>query len=180
MRALVLSGGAALGAYEAGVAYALLELESFDLVCGTSIGALNGTLVAQGARDQLREVWATVAKAGVTTLRPELDVLYRIAERAGEITHLPLARKLRPLISIVGELRHVGRARHLSSVLSLFPWAPVTKMVQAHADLTKLERGLIMGVTNLTRGGPAASSHFPATTARGPRHSWRARPAPCN
>ena len=46
--ALVLSGGGAKGAYEAGCVRALQEIGyEFDLVCGTSIGALNGLLVAQ-------------------------------------------------------------------------------------------------------------------------------------
>jgi len=161
LRALVLSGGAALGAYEAGVAYALMQAEHFDLVCGTSIGALNGTLVAQCLREELREVWAGVAKVGVTTLRPELAVLYRIAERASQVTHLPLARKIRPLLRMMSELRHVGRARHLSQVLSLFPWDPVREMVRTHADVAKLESGLIVGVTNLTRGMASAFYAFP-------------------
>lgn len=44
-RALVLGGGGAKGAYEIGVWKALNELgEQFDLVCGTSIGALIGAM----------------------------------------------------------------------------------------------------------------------------------------
>jgi NTE family protein len=161
MRALVLSGGAALGAYEAGVSYALLESETFDLVCGTSVGALNGTLVAQGEREQLRDLWSKVAMAGITTLRPEIDVLYRIAARAGQITHLPIAQKVRPLLTMIAELRHVGRARGLPRVLSLFPWDPLREMVRSHADVKRLRSGLILGVTNLSRGSPAAFFAFP-------------------
>lgn len=55
--ALVLAGGGALGAYEAGVlSYALDSLErelgpraAFDLFCGTSVGALNATFLAAAA-----------------------------------------------------------------------------------------------------------------------------------
>jgi hypothetical protein len=88
-------------------------------------------------------------------------VLYRIAERASQVTHLPLTRKLSPLLRMISELRHVGRARHLSRVLSLFPWDPVREMVRTHADVTKLESGLIVGVTNLTRGMASAFYAFP-------------------
>src|SRR5580692_959664 len=54
-RSLVLSGGGALGAYEAGVVAALVRaanvgegqpLPQYGVVTGTSIGALNGYLVA--------------------------------------------------------------------------------------------------------------------------------------
>lgn len=56
--ALVLSGGGAKGAYEAGCIRALQELGyEFDLVCGTSIGALNGLLVAQKDFDRMYRMW---------------------------------------------------------------------------------------------------------------------------
>jgi len=56
--ALVLSGGGAKGAYEAGCVRALQEIGyEFDLVCGTSIGALNGLLVAQKDFDPMYRMW---------------------------------------------------------------------------------------------------------------------------
>lgn len=56
--ALVLSGGGAKGAYEAGCIRALQEMGyEFDLVCGTSIGALNGLLVAQKDFDSMYRMW---------------------------------------------------------------------------------------------------------------------------
>ncbi|HEU5478748.1 MAG TPA: patatin-like phospholipase family protein, partial [Candidatus Tumulicola sp.] len=48
MKALVLSGGGAHGAYEAGVAQSLLQRERFDVICGVSIGAINAALIAAG------------------------------------------------------------------------------------------------------------------------------------
>jgi len=45
---LVLEGGGARGAYQAGVLKALFEAGyKFDGVAGTSVGALNGVMVAQ-------------------------------------------------------------------------------------------------------------------------------------
>ena len=47
-RALVLGGGGSKGAYEIGVWKALDEMhQQFDLVCGTSIGAMIGVLYVQ-------------------------------------------------------------------------------------------------------------------------------------
>jgi NTE family protein len=63
---LVLQGGGALGAYQAGVYQALMErgIEP-DWVIGTSIGAINGALIAGNAPNQriprLHEFWDGVA-----------------------------------------------------------------------------------------------------------------------
>ena len=48
MRAIVLSGGGAKGSYEIGVWKALRRLNiKYDIVTGTSVGALNGALMTQ-------------------------------------------------------------------------------------------------------------------------------------
>ncbi len=66
--ALVLQGGGALGAYQAGVYQALHE-KGFapDWVAGTSIGAVNAALIAGNVFEhrlpRLREFWQTVARA---------------------------------------------------------------------------------------------------------------------
>src|SRR5437762_8688851 len=64
---LVLQGGGALGAYQVGVYQALHEagLEP-DWVIGTSIGAINGALIAANAPqarvERLREFWARIVQ----------------------------------------------------------------------------------------------------------------------
>jgi len=56
--ALVLGGGGSKGAYEVGVWKALRECGiSFDLVCGTSIGALIGTMVVQDQYEECYRLW---------------------------------------------------------------------------------------------------------------------------
>ena len=63
--ALVLQGGGALGAYQAGVYHALHEA-SIDVrwLCGTSIGAINGAIIAgnppEKRVERLRDFWETV------------------------------------------------------------------------------------------------------------------------
>lgn len=57
-RGLILGGGGAKGAYEIGVWKAINELDiHIDAVCGTSIGALNGCLFAQGDYEVALDVW---------------------------------------------------------------------------------------------------------------------------
>ena len=162
MRALVLSGGAAAGAYEAGVAYALTAAEQFDLVCGTSIGAINAGLIAQGLYEDLRGVWASIAAARLTRLRPELEVLRRIAERVIAVRRSRALSKVGASFGVLGELRHIREAHDLARVMSLLPWDPVVALMEPRADLMALRSALILCATNLTRGRAAAFYAFPS------------------
>ena len=59
--ALVLSGGGSKGAYEAGVWQALTELgKNIDMVYGTSVGAINGAMVAQGDLEKTVQLWREI------------------------------------------------------------------------------------------------------------------------
>lgn len=58
MIGLALQGGGARGAYQAGACIALKKAGiKFDGVCGTSIGAINGAMVACGKEKELLELW---------------------------------------------------------------------------------------------------------------------------
>ena len=71
--ALVLSGGGAKGAYEAGVASALLERGApIRLVAGSSAGALNAAMIADGRVDRLELVWRSITREQVYALRPSV------------------------------------------------------------------------------------------------------------
>lgn len=68
--ALVLQGGGALGAYQAGVYQALAEAGIHpDWIAGMSIGAINGAIIAgnpENSRiDKLREFWTQVTATGL-------------------------------------------------------------------------------------------------------------------
>ena len=57
-RAIVLSGGGAKGAYEIGVWKALRRLSiNYDIVCGISVGALNGVLMVQKDYFKALKLW---------------------------------------------------------------------------------------------------------------------------
>ena len=76
--ALVLQGGGALGAYQAGVYQALHESElTPDWVVGTSIGAINGALIAGNPRAdrlrQLRQFWESVSRADLFDMNKVTD-----------------------------------------------------------------------------------------------------------
>jgi NTE family protein len=68
--ALVLSGGGAKGAYEAGVATALIEGGlAVRLVAGSSAGALNAAMIADGRVERLEGLWRGLTRDRVYTLR---------------------------------------------------------------------------------------------------------------
>ena len=58
---LVLEGGGARGAYHIGVLRALFEAGyKFDAITGTSIGAVNGVMIAQSKYDDCVEMWKSL------------------------------------------------------------------------------------------------------------------------
>ncbi len=84
--ALILQGGGALGAYQAGVYEALHEggIEP-DWVTGVSIGAINSAIIAGNPRDRrlerLREFWTRITSRKVWAFTPDGDV-FRQARNA--------------------------------------------------------------------------------------------------
>ncbi|KAB2848140.1 MAG: patatin-like phospholipase family protein, partial [Sphingopyxis terrae] len=86
---LVLQGGGALGAFQAGVYEALIDLGiELDWVAGISIGAINAAIIAGNPRDEavgkMRAFWE-----GVSSALPSLPVVDNDAVR--EWVHLGAA-----------------------------------------------------------------------------------------
>ena len=62
MIGLALQGGGARGAYQIGAYYALKKAHiKFNAVCGTSIGAFNGALIASRKEKELLDFWKSVS-----------------------------------------------------------------------------------------------------------------------
>lgn len=98
--AFVLGGGGLLGAVEVGMLRALLERGIRpDVILGTSVGALNGLMVASDPTPtvvaRLLELWRTVAQSNAVYADGRLRQVTR-AMRTG--THLHSAKPLRELI----------------------------------------------------------------------------------
>jgi NTE family protein len=97
--AFVLGGGGALGAAEVGMLQALLERRIRpDLIVGTSVGAINGALVAAdpvpGAVGRLRAVWEELASRRIFAG----SVLGRMSTLVRTGTHLHAPEPLRDLL----------------------------------------------------------------------------------
>ena len=77
--ALVLQGGGALGAYQAGVYQALHEADiEPDWICGVSIGAVNSAIIAGNPRDRrlerLHRFWDGITSRKIWHYTPDGDV----------------------------------------------------------------------------------------------------------
>lgn len=67
-RGICLSGGGSLGSYELGVLKRLKEKNiTFDVVTGTSIGAINGAFVCMNEIDTLEKLWVEITAQKVMT-----------------------------------------------------------------------------------------------------------------
>jgi predicted acylesterase/phospholipase RssA len=145
--ALVLSGGGALGAYEAGLIGALAAagrvrdgspLPPYEIVCGTSIGALNGWFVATGQYTKLHDLWYGISGENLMRLKPEYEALRDsqsgLADRAASVVQL------------------AGLARNQTGVMQS---KPVYDWIVRNIDpTTPLVMVMVWAVTNLTLQRP--------------------------
>jgi NTE family protein len=97
--AFVLGGGGLLGAAEAGMAHALMEAGVRpDLVCGTSVGAINGAALAAdptpGGARRLLAIWDAMAEEGVL----DVSMVRRVAEVVRHRTSLHGSGELRRML----------------------------------------------------------------------------------
>ena len=146
-RALVLSGGGARGAYEAGIVGALAAgagvpdgspIPGYTMVAGTSIGALNGWFVATGQYTRLRELWYGISGKNPVRLKPQFAALQ---DPQSGVLNLAASA-----------LSFSGLAR---DVKGIFQSEPVYDMIVQHIDpATPLLFPLLWAVTNLAEQRP--------------------------
>ncbi len=158
-RALVLSGGGARGAYEAGVVAALCEREEFEIVSGTSIGAINAALTAQGATDRLRALWRSVPERAMIRGISPIHELWAIVRHRDARPLQKLAQIAADLIRGFRALPH-ARPQVLRRITHLLDPAPIVTMLTSVLNYGELRRTLIVGATNLTLARPEAFYSF--------------------
>jgi len=123
--ALVLSGGGARGAYEAGVIEGLVRRAGVAAVIGTSIGAINGWYVATAQYSKLRAAWHTIAGTD----------LFR-AKRSYEKLDVPSAGVVTRLMEGLALLANMNR-----SLAGIFDAEPIKAWLRANIDA---ERPVLM------------------------------------
>jgi NTE family protein len=156
--ALVLAGGAALGAMQAGMVHALYERGiAPDLLIGTSAGALNAAFLASrpatvATAQELATVWRGLRRSDILPLRPAT----LMSGLAGRRDHLIPDHALRRLA-----------ARHLQ----------VERLEQAAIPLYLVAFDLLTGTEVRLSDGPLADAVLAAAAIPGvlPPVHWRGR-----
>jgi NTE family protein len=159
---LVLSGGGAKGAYEAGVAAWLAERGlPIRLVAGSSAGALNAAMIAAGQTDRLEALWRGLTRDRVYSLRARVLfggllpgwLTLLILDRAGSLFDPA------PLRELIGESLDLERIR-----------ASPVRLLVVTTDLARREHRLFDNAT-VTRealmAAAAVPGAFPAVDVEG-------------
>jgi predicted acylesterase/phospholipase RssA len=143
-RALILSGGGARGAYEAGIVIGLARsggiadgqiLAPYGLVCGTSIGALNAWFVATGQYGALERAWRTIGAANIIQLKSKYVTL--------EHPHAFIGVRIRAALRLASGLA--------KSDMGIAQSEPVLAWMKQHIDPSvPLLMPMVWAVTNLT------------------------------
>jgi NTE family protein len=155
--ALVLQGGGALGAYQAGVFQALSEagIEA-NWLSGVSIGAINAAIIAGNTPgnqlDRLREFWETVSARKIWHFTPEGDYFRRLRNHTSSMltmtTGLPgffKPRELNPWMQLPGA----------SGATSFYDTAELEQTLDRLIDwniLNDRQRRLSVGAVNVRTG----------------------------
>ena len=160
---LVLSGGGSKGAYESGCMKALQELGyHFDIVTGTSIGALNGLLIAQEDYQKLYELWDTLSLEKVLKHPIQFDFpienLMNNSSNIGPFLKSYLDKKgadIEPLVQLIKGLYNGKKAKNSPIKYGLCTVAfPSMKPLEITVDE--------MSEENIVEYAIASASCFPA------------------
>ena len=145
---LVLSGGGAKGAYQAGVVRALAEMDvKIGAISGTSIGALNGAVIASSPTLQegalrLQKLWETIAED--PPLDGKVPPLLRLMEGVG----LSIKATLKHSSIIAEEMRqNFFEALHAPDSKSLVDNNPIKKTLKEYVTQEQLAKGIPLFVS---------------------------------
>lgn len=138
---LVLAGGGAKGAYQAGALRYLAEQGfSPDVIAGTSIGALNGAVLSSYrpfplAVDKLNELWAQLGHAKI--LRPHRGTVLRTANFVAGTVVPTLDEWVMDLFTKAGLLKEAD---------AIFDIEPIEHLMQASVHIKQLQQGIELWV----------------------------------
>lgn len=139
---LVLTGGGAKGAYQAGALTYLAEIGiEPSIIAGTSIGALNGAVLASSAPfhqsvNRLNKLWAQLGQAPI--LRPNTDAFLHSISFAAQV-FIPTLREWVLNFSVEEEL--------LKEYSSIYDPTPIEEMLRVAVNPSELRRGIELWVT---------------------------------
>jgi predicted acylesterase/phospholipase RssA len=175
VKALVLSGGGAHGAYEAGVAHALMQREDFDVICGVSIGAINAALLSTGEPGALEYFWREAFPAAAPRLFPHVP---RLRQALEEVTALGRGNALQDVVRIARAAMFFPFVRNLGKIHKTTLGA-IAADLGSLLDFSNRRYALLVGATNVTRGSSAVFQANGISFAIPPHRRERVRCTEC-
>jgi NTE family protein len=155
--ALVLQGGGALGAYQAGVYQALHEADvEPNWVSGVSIGAINSAIIAGNSRkkriERLQEFWHRITDRKIWTHTPDGDIFRKMRNASSSMMTMMQGqpgffkpRQPSPWLSFTGA----------QSATSYYDTAPLRDTLEELVDFSLINEKLIrfsVGAVNVLSG----------------------------
>ena len=173
-RAIVLSGAGARGAYEAGALKWLFKDTDtqgppYDLICGTSAGAINAAFAARATSAsiaQTAQLWLSMPQANILQLVPPAQHAVNAGQLFQESTEHGYPRKLSYLSRANRELKAMGPKEDLGTIMGVVSSDGIDGVVKKYPfTLSDMKTSLIVTATNMTRFSSDAFYHFTGSAA---------------
>lgn len=168
-RGLVLSGGGARGAYEAGALKWLFrnvdqEGPPFEVICGTSAGAINAAFASTATFDGVKrneQLWRSMPKANITRFVPPIQDGVEAAGYFQQSAQHGYPAKLAYLSKARGEIKQMGPPENLTKIMGVVDDAGINGLIQQYpVALNEVRTSLIVTATNVTDIASVAFYHF--------------------
>jgi len=183
-RALVLSGAGARGAYQAGVLKWLYKDvdasgSPYDLVVGTSAGAINAAFAARASSAAIADVgqlWLGMPNENILVLVPPVQHAVNAAQAFQQSSEHGFPRRLSYLNRANREIRAMGPKEDLVKVMGVINDDGIESLVKKYPmDLADIKTSLIVTATNMTRFSSDAFYYFTGPQASASRELFLRR-----
>lgn len=158
-RALVVSGAGARGSYEAGALKWLFRNvqssgQPFDVICGTSAGAINAAFAAQGTPQSIEQtelLWKGMPDADVLKLVPQAQDLANAAEELKGSSRHGYPAKLNYFFRAKRDIQAAGPPADLVKIMGVVDDSGIQGLVKKYPlDLNALQTSVVLTATNVT------------------------------
>jgi len=186
-RGLVVSGAGARGAYEAGALKWLFrnlerDGQPFDVICGSSSGAINAAFAARGtpqAVQQTEELWKGMPSANILKLKPQVQDLVDAGEQLKESTKHGYPAKLNYVLRAKKEVDAAGPPAELVKILGVVDQNGIDAAVKKYPlSFDGLQTSLVVTATNVSRMSADSFYEFVGPNAPSLTQRFLARSAP--
>jgi predicted acylesterase/phospholipase RssA len=125
-----------------------MQAESFDMICGVSIGAINAAVLSAGEPGAIEHFWREAFPTAAPRLFPHVPRLRQVIEQVtaiGSGNALQDAMRMARAATLFPFVRNLGRIHHQALRL-------IASELSDVLDFSRRRHALLVGATNVTRG----------------------------